>query len=198
MGYHRAGFDVVGVDINPQPNYPFPFVQGDALEYVGAIEYRFDAIHASPPCQAFSNAQRIQRNEHPDLIFPTRELLVQTGIPYVIENVVGAPLINPVRLEGQMFPALNVYRPRLFETNWPLDVPALVPPPPRQTKMGRKPRAGEAIHVVGHFTDVLAASRAMGIDWMLRDELAQAIPPAYTHFIGDQLLAHIQDKAKAA
>ncbi len=200
MGYHRAGFEVVGVDINPQPNYPFEFIQADALEFleglivygVGSPPYSFDAIHASPPCQAFSKARDLQGNDHPDLVAPTRYLLEQTGLPYVIENVVGAPLIDPVRIEGQMFHELNVHRPRLFETNWPLEVPFLIPPPPRQTKMGRPPRPGEAMHIVGHFSDVPAGQRAMGIDWMTQGELAQAIPPAYTEFIGHQLLAHVR------
>jgi DNA (cytosine-5)-methyltransferase 1 len=203
VGYHRAGFDVVGVDIRPQPNYPFEFVQMDALDYLRWLDYSrwwrldgvgdyFAAIHASPPCQAFSNAQRIQKNDHPDLLAPTRELLEATGLPYVIENVPGAPLRNPARLEGQMF-GLDLYRPRLFETNWPLVVPALIPPPPRQAKMGRPPKAGEAVQVVGNFSDVTAARLAMGIDWMTRDELAQAIPPAYTEFIGEQLLEAIDN-----
>jgi DNA (cytosine-5)-methyltransferase 1 len=195
-GYADAGFEVVGVDIKPQPRYPFPFVQGDALEYMewdlGKSELgQFDAIHASPPCQAFTKARKLQGNEHPDLVGLTRELLIETGLHYVIENVKGAPLINPVVLEGQMFPELNVHRPRLFETNWPLEVPLMRPPPPRQTKMGRPLIEGEAIQVVGHFSDVPAGRRAMGIDWMTQGELAQAIPPAYTEFIGRQLLEQL-------
>lgn len=157
--------------------------------------YAPDAIHASPPCQAFTKAKKLQGNEHPDLIEATRELLVETGLPYVIENVPGAPLIDPVVLEGQMFPELNVFRQRLFETNWPLEVPALIPPPPRQTKMGRPPRVGEAMQIVGHFSDVPAGRIAMGIDWMNQYELAQAIPPAYTEFIGKQLLSLVSVNA---
>jgi DNA (cytosine-5)-methyltransferase 1 len=191
VGYHRAGFDVVGVDINPQPNYPFTFIQDDALRYVAEWGYTFAAIHASPPCQAYTKARKLQGNEHADLIEPVRELLIETDLPYVIENVKGAPLIDPVLIEGQMFPELNVHRPRLFETNWPLDVPALISPPPRQTKMGRPPRDGEAMQIVGHFSDVPAGRKAMGIDWMNQGELAQAIPPAYTEFIGHQLLHQV-------
>jgi DNA (cytosine-5)-methyltransferase 1 len=188
MGYHRAGFEVVGVDIKPQPHYPFRFIQWDALEYVAwNVADDFDAIHASPPCQAYSNAQRIKQNEHPDLVGPSRELLQAAGLPYIIENVSGAPLINPVRLEGQMF-GLNTNRPRLFECSFPVEMPVLIPPPLPQAKMGRRPKRGEAIQVVGNFTDIDAGRAAMGIDWMTRRELSQAIPPAYTEYIGAQLL----------
>lgn len=203
VGYARAGFEVVGIDIAPQPRYPFLFSQEDALDALremmegcAAIE-GFAAIHASPPCQAYTKASKLQGNDHPELVEPTRELLQATGLPYVIENVPGAPLIAPVVLEGQMFEGLNVHRPRLFETNWPLEVPALIPPPPRQTKMGRPPRPGEAMQVVGHFSDVPAGRKAMGIDWMTQGELAQAIPPAYTHFIGTQLLAYLDVEVAA-
>jgi DNA (cytosine-5)-methyltransferase 1 len=200
VGYASAGFEVVGVDHKLQPNYPFRFIQADALEY---LEWRggnegFVAIHASPPCQAYTKARKLQGKDHPDLVAPTRELLQATGLPYVIENVKGAPLIDPVMLEGQMFPGLNVHRPRLFEANWPLDVPLLRPSPPRQTKMGRPPRPGEAMQVVGHFSDVPAGREAMGIDWMTQGELAQAIPPAYTELIGYQLLAHLEAREAAA
>ncbi len=203
VGYERAGFDVVGVDIRDQPNYPFQFHRENALDYLDwvtgffpALE-SFEAIHASPPCQAFTKARKLQGNAHADLIGPTREFLVAIGLPYVIENVKGAPLIDSVMLEGQMFDGLNVHRPRLFETNWPLEVPVLRAPPPRQTKMGRPPIPGEAMQVVGHFSDVPAGGRAMGIDWMTQGELAQAIPPAYTEFIGRQLLAHIRQEVAA-
>jgi DNA (cytosine-5)-methyltransferase 1 len=197
VGYARVGFDVVGVDHRPQPNYPFTFVLEDALRALKMPLDNFAAIHASPPCQAYTKARKLQGNGHPDLVGPTRELLQAAGLPYVIENVKGAPLIDPVMLEGQMFPGLNVHRPRLFETNWPLDVPLLRPSPPRQTKMGRPPKPGEAMQVVGHFSDVPAGRKAMGIDWMTQGELAQAIPPAYTEFIGNQLMAHLEARAAA-
>jgi len=192
MGYHRAGFDVVGVDIAPQKNYPFEFWQADARDWLQGLDPScWDAVHASPPCQAFTKARKLQGNQHEDLVGSTRDLLKTTGLPYVIENVKGAPLRDPVVLEGQMFPDLNVHRPRLFETNWPLEVPALIPPPPRQTKMGRPPRDGEAMQIVGHFSDVPAGRKAMGIQWMTQGELAEAIPPAYTEFIGCQLVRHL-------
>jgi DNA (cytosine-5)-methyltransferase 1 len=196
VGYHRVGFDVVGVDIQSQPNYPFEFVQADVAAWaavddttIRGLRYSdFDAIHASPPCQAYSNAQRLQGRDHPDLIGPTRELLIATDLPYVIENVPGAPLLNPVVLEGQLFPGLRTSRPRLFETNWPLAQP-LIPPRPPHTKMGRPPKDGEFMHVVGNFSGAQHGREAMGIDWMTRDELREAIPPAYCEFIGERLLA---------
>jgi len=141
------------------------------------------AIHASPPCQAFTRAQKLRGNEHPDLVVSTRELLKETGLPYVIENVVGAPLIDPVRLEGQMFPGLRTSRPRLFETNWELIQPR-IPERPKHTKMGRPTVEGEWMHVVGNFSGVAAGREAMGIPWMTRAELKEAIPPAYTQYVG--------------
>jgi DNA (cytosine-5)-methyltransferase 1 len=196
MGYVRAGFEVVGVDVVPQPRYPFEFFCADALEV--PLE-GFDAVHASPPCQAFTLAQRIQDNEHPNLIAPIRKRLLGAGVPYVIENVPGAPLIDPVLLEGQMFLGLRTRRPRLFEANWPLSVPLLRPPVPApHAKMGRPPKPHEWMYVVGCFSDVNAGRLAMGIDWMTRDELKEAIPPAYTEFIGKQLMAHLQDLRKKA
>ncbi len=196
MGYHNAGFDVVGVDIKPQPNYPFTFIRADAIEFlselisVGPTGLQFAAIHASPPCQFASKAKVLWDNLHPDLLQPTRDLLEYSMLPYVIENVKGAPLLEPVVLEGQMF-GLNTHRPRLFETNWPLEVPTLRLTPGPMAKMGRPLRPGESVQVVGHFSDVDAGREAMGIDWMSRDELSEAIPPAYTEFIGEQLLAHL-------
>lgn len=188
MGYYRAGFtEIVGVDIKPQPRYPFEFVQGDALEYLAEHGGEFDFIHASPPCQAYTKAQKIMKNIHPDLVEPTRKLLKATGKPYVIENVPGAPLINPVMLIGTMFNLLTI-RPRLFECNF--NVPFVLFPVPgnRQAKMGRSPKEGEYIQPVGNFSGIEYAKRAMGIDWMTRDELKEAIPPAYTEWIGRQLL----------
>lgn len=187
-GYAAAGFEVVGVDIECHPSYPYEFHQADALTF--PLE-GFDAIHASPPCQAFSNAQRIRDNEHPDLIAPLRERLKATGRPYVIENVVGAPLENAVELCGASF-GLRVYRHRLFEANFPIVVPVHHQHQWPNAKMGRRPKPGEFMHVVGNFTDVEAAKFAMGIDRMTRDELREAIPPAYTQWIGLQMLAYTE------
>lgn len=186
MGLHRAGFDVTGVDIEPQPRYPFAFVQADALRPPFELA-SFDLIAASPPCQAYTLAQRIQDNEHPSLIEPVRDMLKASGVPYAIENVPGAPLRRPVVLCGSMF-GLRTYRHRLFETSFPCEQPICTHTAPI-TKMGRAPKDGEFIHVVGNFSGVAEAREAMGIDWMTRDELAQAIPPAYSEFIGRAALA---------
>lgn len=180
MGYHLAGFDVVGVDIDPQPHYPFDFHQADAMTF----DLRgFDFIAASPPCQAYTLCQRIRDNEHPDLVAPTRERLKAAGVPYVIENVPGAPLVNPIELCGAMF-GLRTYRHRLFECSFPMQAP----PHPEHVapvrKMGRPVKDGEFMHVVGNFSGVQQAREVMGIKWMVRDELREAIPPTYTEFIG--------------
>lgn len=193
MGLHRAGFDVVGVDIEPQPHYPFEFHQADAVTF--PLD-GFDFIWASPPCQAFTLCQRIRDNEHPDLIEPTRERLLAAGVPWCIENVVGAPLINPIELCGAMF-GLRTYRHRLFECSFPITPP----PHPEHVaplrKMGRPVRDGEFIHVVGNFSGVQIARDAMDIQWMPRDKLREAIPPAYSEFIGRAALETIRKRVPA-
>ena len=192
MGYHRAGFDVTGVDNRPQPRYPFAFMQADALEYVREHGREFDAIHASPPCQRYVRTakQSGTAEQHPNLIAPTRAALDATGKPYVIENVPAAPLVNPLVLCGTMFD-LRVIRHRAFETS-----PAIwfAPHPCAHPRIGPGRRGnegtGEYVSVYGHFAGVPKARRALGIDWaMTQSELAQAIPPAFTHFIGRHLLA---------
>ena len=188
MGLRHAGFDVVGVDIHPQPHYPFEFYQSDALTF--PLD-GFDFIWASPPCQAFTLAQRIRGNSHPDLISPIRERLASAGALYVIENVPGAPLINPIELCGAMFPGLRTYRHRLFECSFPCEQPVHPPHDAPLRKMGRKPRDGEFIHVVGNFSGAEDARRAMGISWMPRDKLREAVPPAYAEYIGRQALRNL-------
>ena len=187
-GYVAAGFDVVGVDIDPQPRYPYEFVQADAIEYVREHGHEFDAIHASPPCQLYSKTHRLRSNDHPDLIGPTREALIDTGLPYVIENVVDAraELLDPVLLCGGMF-RINTYRHRLFETNWGLF--QLIHPPhlAPNAKMGRRVRDGEFMHVVGNFSGVDKAREIMGAPWMNRDGLRESIPPVYARFVGNEL-----------
>lgn len=190
-GYAEAGFDVVGVDIDPQPRYPFEVHQADAIEYARAHGNEFDAVHASPPCQAHTNAQKIMGNDHPDLIEPTRELLLVLGKPFVIENVPLAPLIDPVELCGAMF-GLETYRHRLFETNWELTPPEHPAHVARTTKMGRPPKPGEYMHVVGNFSGVDRGREVMQMPWANRDGLREAIPPAYTQHIGEQLLNQIR------
>lgn len=192
VGYHRAGFEVVGVDINPQPHYPFEFHQADAMTY--PLE-GFDVIHASPPCQHYSACRAIYScagKEYPDLVAPVRDRLIATGKPFVIENVEGAPLKNYMMLCGSMFEGLRVYRHRLFECN-----PFLVFPPatcshhhklPKQFGEYHSLREDNFITCAGHNFKAEDGRIAMGIDWMTRDELAQAIPPAYTEWIGRQLM----------
>jgi DNA (cytosine-5)-methyltransferase 1 len=195
VGYARAGFEVVGVDNRPMPRYPYEFYQADALTF--PLD-GFDAIHASPPCQAHSRTQKLRGREHPQLVEPIRERLLATGLPYVIENVPGAPLRNPVVLEGQMFEGLRTQRTRWFETNWHLDVPFMRSPRPApNTKMGRPPKPGHWLHVVGNCNGVEACRDAMGISWMTGKELAQAIPPAYTELIGSMLMAEVQTRTLA-
>lgn len=212
VGYNKAGFDeIVGVDIAPQPRYPFAFVQMDALEALRVLltggyivdntERRwylndFDAIHASPPCQGYSKTQKLQGNKHPMLIEDTRNLLRTTNKPYVIENVPMAPLINPITLVGTMF-GLRTVRPRLFESNAKLPFVLAPLPQAKHAKMGRRPQPGEYVHVVGHASDVAYCREAMGIDWMNRHELSQAIPPAYTEWIGRHLMEHITTEVAA-
>jgi DNA (cytosine-5)-methyltransferase 1 len=196
-GYHLAGFDVTGVDLFPQPRYPYEFVQADAVEYLREHGHEYDAIHASPPCQAFSNAQKLMGNEHPDFITPTREVLLDLGKPFVIENVPGAPLESPFELCGSMF-GLGTYRHRLFETNFYVDVPDHDAHTARTTKMGRKPIDGEMMHVVGNFSGVEKAKKAMGIDWMNRDGLRESIPPAYTGHIGRDLMEEVLNRKDIA
>lgn len=206
MGYSRAGFDVVGVDIKAQPRYPFEFIQGDALEYLATAGLsRYSAIHASPPCQEYTIARQIHPEIHyPRLVGPTRDLLNASGLPYVIENVPGSPLINYFELCGRTF-GLNVKRHRWFETNPLLSL--LVPPCPkghpgdwllvfgqtvlsRGKTIGRAKGGGPRIKRTHQGTD--PGRQALGIDWMNRDELSEAIPPAYTEYIGRHLMASIR------
>ncbi|MER6300914.1 SAM-dependent methyltransferase [Kitasatospora sp. NPDC001539] len=187
MGYYLAGFDVTGIDTAPQPRYPFAFHQADALAYLADHGTEFDLIHASPPCQRYTNAQKIRGNDHPDLVEPLRELLIVTGRPYVIENVPGAPLLDPVELCGSMF-SLRTYRHRLFETSFP--VPAMHHPRhlAPNAKMGRPVRDGEFMHIVGNFSNVPLARDVMGMPWATRDGLREAIPPAYTAHVANAYL----------
>ncbi|MFJ6126979.1 SAM-dependent methyltransferase [Streptomyces griseoviridis] len=191
-GYTDAGFDVTGVDIAPQPRYPYTFVQADAIAFVLEHGAAFDFIHASPPCQHDTECQRIQGNPHPDLIAPTRAALESTGRPWTMENVRGAvpKLREPVMLCGQMFTLAN-YRHRYFETGggFRLTQPGhpahLVP----QAKMGRPVPDGHYGQFVGNFSGVPLARKVLGVPWMNRDGIRECIPPAYTHWIGRTALA---------
>lgn len=192
MGLHRAGFDVVGVDIEPQPWYPFEFYRADAMAYpLGG----FDFIWASPPCQAYTLCQRIRDREHPDLVGPIRERLMASGAQWCIENVVGAPLIDPIELCGAMF-GLRTYRHRLFECSFPVNAPDHPDHVAPLRKMGRPVRDGEFIHVVGNFSGAQLARDAMGIsNKMPRDKLREAIPPAYAEYIGRAAMQAIKQPA---
>ena len=202
MGYHRAGFDVVGVDINPQPRYPFEFVQMDALEAFDHFGWNdFDAIHASPPCQHFSQMSKCRpglAETYPDLVDPVRQLLIASGKPYVIENVTGSPLQNWAQVCGSGL-GMTLQRHRWLESNVPLwGVPCAHGQnawnPDYGHATGRKRRRVPVIgewRIKKHLQD-----EAMGIDWMTLPELSEAIPPAYTEFIGNQLLAHLTTEAQ--
>jgi DNA (cytosine-5)-methyltransferase 1 len=235
MGYHRAGFEVVGVDIKPQPNYPFEFIQWDALalvkdwmrgRYVGPrfknLWQMVDAIHASPPCQAYSVLRRANPEaEYDDLIGPTRELLEQTGLPWVIENVPGSPTRHLVVLCGSMFglgamsgdgvKAERMWRQLRRHRNFECSFPMMSHPCQHEGEAlgvygggptgrytfengAKKDRYGRR----GGYQGTIAEKReAMGIDWMSAAELNQAIPPAYTELIGHQLMQHVKAKEAA-
>lgn len=188
-GYARAGYDVTGVDMKPQPRYPYTFVQADALEYVAEHGHEYDVIAASPPCQAHTSLQGRWGREYPDLIAATRAALQRIGRPYVIENVPAAPLIDPLMLCGSMF-GLKIIRHRLFECS---PVISFAPAPcshPRGAvgRQGHRGAGRDWITVTGHFSDVPLAQRVMELPWMTQRELAQAIPPAYTEWIGRQMM----------
>lgn len=231
-GYEAAGFSAYGVDIDPQPNYPYPFHQGDAIAAMrtlndgGAIDFThprgrvewltladFHAGHASPPCQAFSKTKTLHDNEHPDLIEPTREVLNETGLPWVIENVVGAPLVNPIRLSGQHFGMvaddvdgvpLKLVRHRLFESNIFLT-------PPQEFHTNKHMQTASVYGAGGGWTpkhrdnperrggyiphiDVI--KELLGIDWMTKHELSQSIPPKFAEWVGGQLMDHLIRRAQ--
>lgn len=197
VGYHRAGFDVVGVDIRPQPRYPFEFVRADALEYLATADLSsFAAIHASPPCQVYSVstvALRRAGKRYPDLVGPTRTGLERTGLPWVIENVPGSPLRPDIKLCGCLFGLPGLKRERWFETSWrAFDLrPPCHHPDPIVTVIGHGPTEHSHYRgLPGHRWTALK-HQAMGIDWMNREELGEAVPPAYTHFIGEQLIAQL-------
>jgi DNA (cytosine-5)-methyltransferase 1 len=212
VGYSRAGFDVVGVDIAPQPNYPFEFVQDDAVALMSTYPWwdvpPFQAVHASPPCQRYSTATKVNgtQDTHPDLIAPTRELLERTGLPYVIENVVGAPLIEPVMVCGvALGMRLENYvlrRHRLFETNWPLMSPGCGchrgdgrtlgvygggPTEKARSLHGKNPGGGRPQKATK-----AQAQALMDMPWATKTEINEAIPPAYTELIGHQLAQHLR------
>lgn len=222
MGYHRAGFDVYAVDIDPQPNNPFPFHQGDALEVLvllilggsvdfthpdGTVEWLtladFTAAHASPPCQGYTALAAVHGNEWPKLVPQTRDLLESTGLPYVIENVQGSPVRRDLVLCGLTF-GLRVFRHRLFELGgWGMVQPEH-PDHKGHRVAGWRHGAkydGDMVAVYGDGGgkgSVAEWQAAMGIDWTdVRREIAEALPPAYTEHIGAQLLAAVRTEVAA-
>lgn len=210
MGYSRAGFDIIGVDKLPQPEYPFPMYRADAIEFAQACLLEENAmigptpvaaIHASPPCKRFSTLSKsLGYDSHTDLLTPIREILTQVKIPWIIENVPGAPMRNPMILCGSMFDLRieegYLQRHRLFESN----IRLLVPGPCKHEFM-RSEYGIKAIGVYGNgrgggelknrTANADQARRLMGIDWAGRAGIAQAVPPAYTEYLGGQLLAYI-------
>lgn len=196
MGYYRAGFEVVGVDIKPQPHYcGDEFHQGDAMTY--PLD-GFDAIHASPPCQLFTayNRRPDHVGEYPNLVPAVRRRLLAEETPYVIENIPGAPLLDPIQLCGSSF-GLDVRRHRLFESSM-----SLLPPPcdhvwqtPRFQQATNRANRRSTVEVGVWRIPLAKQQRAMGIYWMELAELSQAIPPAYTEWIGAQLLRTLEAAA---
>lgn len=209
MGYYRAGFEVVGVDINPQPHYPFEFIQEDVFDFLTNRPMRadviagipqFDAIHASPPCQAYTSMRHLGKSAGvgaPDLVDATRLVLEGLPVPWVMENVKGSPLLNPLILCGSSFD-LDVRRHRLFESNV-----LILGTPCRHADRGRPiavygdhpQQPGDKTYRVNRARTLQEGQEAMGIDWMPWKSLTQAIPPAYTEWIGRQLLTAVRERA---
>jgi len=200
MGYHRAGFDVVGVDINPQPRYPFEFHAADSFEFLRLLSFSSDrwgfaAIHASPPCQAYTTGApgRKRANDHPDLVAETRFYLQATKLPYVIENVPNAPLVDPILLCGSTFD-LPLIRHRLFELSFDIGlVPSLCPQSSWRRGVAHRGRYAYA-HGKGWHENWRRHVIPAVWPWMedVEAEAGQAIPPAYTEYIGARLLEHLE------
>lgn len=207
LGYMRAGFHVVGVDIRPQPRYPFIHYRADALDVLrvlaDGLDYNEDivlrdisVIHASPPCQRYTALRtREDLSSYPDLIAPVRELLDVIGLPFVIENVEGAPLRPSTILCGASF-GLRVYRHRWFEVSYGIQIEPMLHEV-HQTRVNRRGENRKEHWANGGFLTVTGdigkyvGPEGMGIDWMTGDELREAIPPAYTEYIGHQMNSQV-------
>lgn len=204
QGLADAGWTVVGVDIDPQPNYPFAFIQADIRNISFA---KFGLVWASPPCQRYSDLAKRNSNaeDWPDLVEPVRNKLIRSGCRYVIENVEGAPLTPTVMLCGTMFPGLRVLRHRLFEANFPITQPPHGKHPKvhtfdkRKSHFGKTDEMKDFVQVTGGGNSTLAAARdAMGIDWMTKGEINEAIPPAYAEHIGRAAIADMRPQLREA
>jgi len=194
-GYARAGFTVTGVDIVPKPRSPHPVIVADAVEYAWAHVHEYDAIHASPPCQSYSKALRHMATPQPKLIDAIREALVASGKPWVIENVVGAPLSNcsdlfgahGVELCGTMF-RLRVYRHRIFETSFPIHAPR----PCDHSRYAMNPHRSEGRERIyaehGRQDPEKLWAAEMGVEWMSRNGAREAVPPVFTEYLGRELM----------
>lgn len=194
VGYHMAGFEVHGIDLKHGKRYPYTYTRADVLDVLKDDEFiqQFDVIHASPPCQTHSITKHLRNAQGKttsklDLIPETRAALIASGKPYIIENVIGSPLIDPIMLCGSAF-GLKVRRHRIFESNLPLV----------GTECNHK-QQGRPVGVYGSMRDEIPkggktadtieqAREAMGMDWAIWSELVEAIPPAYTKYIGDQIM----------
>lgn len=189
MGLSRAGYQVVGVDIDPQPRYPFPFIQADVMQ----MDFRkFDLIWASPPCQKFCRLRtREDLSGYPDLIAPVRAKLIASGAPYVIENVPEAPIRADLMLCANMF-GLRAYRHRHFECSFPIEQPAHHEHKVRVNRRGENRRehwANGGFMTITGDVGVYCGPGAMGIDWMTGNEMSEAIPPAYAEYIAKFAMA---------
>jgi len=213
-GYHASGFDVIGVDIVPQPLYPFAFSQGDVMHLLQCLVdsgrptihgRRIDAIHASPPCQSYSTMSNRFGSDEPELIDGVRDMLRATGKPYVIENVTGArsAMQSPIMIHGGEL-GMTVYRPRLFESNVILTPPPKAPVPKNPVAVyGRQPGNGRLLWTRNDGSELRAATLdearvAMGMPWASWNGCREAIPPAYAEFIGRQLIEQLDRKVVAA
>jgi DNA (cytosine-5)-methyltransferase 1 len=195
-GYARAGFEVTGIDVKHGKRYPFTYIKGDVRDYLDPeFLQQFDVIAASPPCQSFSATKHLRNAQgksttKTNMIPMVRDALMMANRFYVIENVPNAPLINPIQLCGSAF-GLKVRRHRLFESNFKL----------KGTECHHK-QQGKPVGIYGSMRDEIPngghtaktmaeANEAMGIDWMIWGELVESIPPAYTHYIGQQLSTEV-------
>lgn len=204
QGYADADFEVTGVDLQGKfaKRYPFTFIQADAIEYLKNHGHEYDVIHASPPCQAYSVTKNAHGKEHPKLIELVREVLEVIGKPYVIENVVGAPLLNPILLCGRMFDLSAIDddgqmvvldRHRLFETNLPIKPLEHLPHDRKLQVAGsyggarRDKVEAKLIRKGGYVPSKAVQEKLLGIDWMTQYGLFQSIPPVYTKWLGEQI-----------